>query len=192
MFNEFKVVSGKLIVSDPCYGEGTWCQKEVENVKNGIWVCEVERMEDDVFGDRICKLVARYKDYTDSLFVLNEEYIDTLCVDSGQMGVFDKQFYRNDAQFEEGITPKNDFGDEDSNSRLFYGFCCDATLSNESYGVLPYGCVSSSGFGDGCYDGTVYRNDDDEAIAVEIVFIDEDDCDDEFDKDESDDELDDN
>lgn len=32
---EFKCKSGKLIVSDPCYPLGTWCQLVLNNVKEG-------------------------------------------------------------------------------------------------------------------------------------------------------------
>ena len=33
--DEFEIVSGTLICSDPCYDIPTWCQGIVENVKNG-------------------------------------------------------------------------------------------------------------------------------------------------------------
>lgn len=33
----FDVHSGELIVSDPCYSLGTWCQGKLENVRNGEW-----------------------------------------------------------------------------------------------------------------------------------------------------------
>lgn len=33
----FEVISGKLVVSDPCYAEDLWCCNALENVRNGVW-----------------------------------------------------------------------------------------------------------------------------------------------------------
>ena len=33
----FEVKSGKLMVSDPCYKKDTWCQKVLNDVRNGKW-----------------------------------------------------------------------------------------------------------------------------------------------------------
>ena len=38
-------------------------------------------------------------------------------------------------------------------------------------GVLEYGVVSSSGYGDGSYTAYVARNDNNQVIAVRIVFL---------------------
>ncbi len=37
----FEVVSGQLIISDPCYKRGIWCAGTLENVRNGEWNAKV-------------------------------------------------------------------------------------------------------------------------------------------------------
>lgn len=49
-----------------------------------------------------------------------------------------------------------------------YRHVCDITLSKMSAGVLPYGAVSSSGFGDGGY--TCYTHADENGV-IDFAFI---------------------
>jgi hypothetical protein len=74
----------------------------------------------------------------------------SVCVDSGQAGVFDLSVYEDDG--------------------VFYEDCCSATLSKRRFGFVPGGFVSSSGFGDGCYEAQIYKEKG-VAVAVEITFI---------------------
>jgi len=83
-------------------------------------------------------------------------------VDSGQAGFFDDAFYQNDTVFEELPAPGFAIGD------LWYRHVCDITLSKMSAGVLPYGVVSSSGFGDGGY--TCYTHADENGV-IDFAFI---------------------
>ena len=83
-------------------------------------------------------------------------------VDSGQAGFFDDAFYQNDTVFEELPSPGFAIGD------LWYRHVCDITLSKMSAGVLPYGAVSSSGFGDGGY--TCYTHADENGV-IDFAFI---------------------
>ena len=32
----FELTNGSVMVSDPCYDVGTWCQGELNNVKTGV------------------------------------------------------------------------------------------------------------------------------------------------------------
>ncbi len=84
----FSVTSGKIMVTDPIYLKGTWCQAEM-HVSNGSWKAEV--VEDDgqvkifqvIFGD----LEIPKKDW-----VLNSQEIG---VDSGFIGMYDNDTYDN-------------------------------------------------------------------------------------------------
>ena len=64
--------------------------------------------------------------------------------------------------FEELPAPGFAIGD------LWYRHVCDITLSKMSAGVLPYGAVSSSGFGDGGY--TCYTHADENGV-IDFAFI---------------------
>jgi len=79
-------------------------------------------------------------------------------VDSGQCGIF------QDSKYPEGDT--GEWGEKDS----FYGKCCELTLGNENGGVLDFGIVSSSGYGDGSYDCLIFSSND-KISAIRIIFI---------------------
>lgn len=62
---------------------------------------------------------------------------------------------------------------------LWYNMCCDNTLSEKSAGVIPFGCVSSSGYGDGGYVGYVTKKGD-EIVGFKIVYIGDEEEDEDF------------
>jgi len=181
----FEVVSGEIVISDPCYSiePPTWCAGTVK-AKNGTW--GVYYQTDDR-GDHITEIWAYSLDAA-----VNRPHIpDELTqapplpfingVDSGQLGYFDRSHYRNDDSAKE--LAKYDFG-EGYNSQPgdeWYRAMCEITLSNESFGVTPHGVVSSSGFGDGSYKTQGIFNEDGECIGLRTVFIEQDYADDEED-----------
>lgn len=97
-------------------------------------------------------------------------------VDSGQCGFFDAAKY---LQHQGG-----EYGDLST----FYGQACAATATeggNCSGGgiVMGFGAVSSSGYGDGSYEVYVYEVDG-LAVAARVVFISDEEADDEDDLDD--------
>lgn len=171
----FQVNAGALRVTDPCYSDmETWCAGTLDNVLNGTWEAHVG-YHDDVQGwGRRCAFVhivaqgyERHFDHStelDSTWQLAD--ID-VGVDSGQAGFFDvAKFARTVAQKE-----SND---------AFYDSVCNLTLEDKSFGTIDFGCVSSSGYGDGAYDCYYRRNDVGQLIEAVIVFIGEYDDDEEL------------
>lgn len=88
-------------------------------------------------------------------------------VDSGQAGFFDLEKY--------ALT----VADKESND-AFYDSVCNLTLDEKGFGTTHDGCASSSGYGDGGYDCYVRRNEVGEAVEALIVFIAEDEEDEEL------------
>lgn len=188
----FEVTSGVMVCSDPCYSidPPTWCQGIINNVKNGTWVANVEKSDEGDWGERIARLRVEHVN-------AKRTYLTTQVdmdggVDSGQFGFFDKDFYRNDEAAKD--LKKYDFGrsvQENESGEEWYRACCDLTLAEESWGVLPNGVVSSSGFGDGSYPVFGEKDENGEWIAFEVIFIsdeeDEDYDDDDEDYDDEDD-----
>jgi hypothetical protein len=183
MIRKFKNTSGKMILSDPCYELGTWSQGEVD-VKKGEWVtnCELDKRD-----DRVARLIA----YSTEAWKNNPSILEELFasrsplpfiggVDSGQFGYFDKVTYRdhNSVKDVKRVSEKVICEDEP-----FYSICCDRTLSEDGWGVIPGGVVSSSGWGDGEY--TTYGlKSGNEYVAFITYFIEEDEDEDEGDEDE--------
>ena len=173
----FEVVSGKLAVSDPCYDIDVWCRGELENCKRGTWMASVVEKRMGSWGHRICKLIAVHEDFIHAPFSQREVAGFEVGVDSGQAGIFDASHYR-DGSIVPNDGHKHLFEGEEADP--WYDYCCDITLSDQSAGVLPYGCVSSSGFGDGGYDCFIWRNSEGQIVRVEIEYIAEDEEDEDF------------
>lgn len=161
----FEVESGRLMISDPCYHKGTWCQGELKNVRNGSWNATVVETNEGEWGVRCAELIATHVNAPNIGRIWAKQDID-VGVDSGQAGIFDSEHYRlNDDE--------NDYeyqGDKLTPNDPWYCMCCDRTLNSPGAGVIPFGVVSSSGFGDGSYRCFV-REENDEIVAVKIIFI---------------------
>ena len=80
---------------------------------------------------------------------------------------YDEAFYQDNSIFKGMPEPEHDYGD------LWYNHACDITLSEMSAGVMPYGVVSSSGFGDGSYVCHTHKGSDGEIDFAFVIFIDE-------------------
>lgn len=195
MSRVFSVTSGKMVCSDPCYEIPTWCQGIIEKVKNGKWEAGVETVDTGSWGERIAYLWV----YNLEAAIKNPSLvgdIESYCghelpfsagVDSGQFGFFDFAHYRNDESAKD--LTKHNFGenyDRESGDQ-WYRACCELTLSDESWGVLPFGAVSSSGYGDGSYTVKGIKDDNGEYVAFCVEYIgisDEYDDDEDYDEDE--------
>lgn len=177
----FKVRGDRLMLSDPCYERGTWCQGVVEDVKPGKYVAKVAiETETHGWGPRVAELEAVHQDFTGAPVYSRLPF--EVGVDSGQAGIFDDLIYP------EG---NRDQGGE-FNKDGFYDICCNITLEGGSSccgaGVLlDGGVVSSSGYGDGGYAAYAAKDGNGKVVAVKIVFIGEDE--DEQDEDETCDEC---
>ena len=159
----FEMVSGRMAVSDPCYDRNAWCRGELEGVLNGTW--RAQAVEQDS-GKRIARLIAFHEDYAYAKLPRMERADFEVGVDSGQAGLFDARHYRDDSVAWEPAT--SPFG---GRGAAWYELCCRTTSTPMHGGVIPYGAVSNSGYGDGCYGCTFWRNDDGKVVRVEIEFI---------------------
>jgi hypothetical protein len=167
----FKVQSNKLRISDPCYKKDEWAAGTIDDVKVGEWEAHIKTV-----GKRVAELSAYHADIkrtTLKKLKWVEQDIE-VGVDSGQCGIFDEKFY-----------PEEDPGEYGDNT-TFYGKCCNLTLKNGGVGVLDFGVVSSSGYGDGAYMCSTLEEKK-EVVGVKIVFIEEDNDSDNYDDYEGDD-----
>ena len=136
-------LSGKVVVSDPCYARSVWCMSTGIDVKPGEYATYIFKKDEKKFGIRVAGIMAVHTDYIDSIKETWEPY-DSVGVDSGQCGIFDDTVYPSDEK------SGGEYDDENS----FYGECCKLTLSDDQGGILESrnGVVSSSGYGDGSYE----------------------------------------
>jgi hypothetical protein len=185
----FNVTSGKMVCSDPCYTLDTWCLGVIDNVKNGKWEADIANSNQGDWGDRISHLWVFNVDAVIDNPKLRRD-IETFKghtlpfsfgVDSGQFGFFDFANYRNDESAKD--LKKYEFGDDFDRQEgdEWYRVCADLTLGKDSWGVLPNGAVSSSGFGDGSYEVRGIKDNNGEYVAFCVEYIGQEDEDDEVD-----------
>lgn len=173
----FRVTSGSLRVSDPCYTPDTTCAHTIKNARNGEWNAKIMISDEKSWGNRVARLVVwhptadiRECEYRARMISSN------IGVDSGQAGFFDGDYYTKH---------------HDSDYNLeggFYHACCNATLGDDANPrladtVKSIGVCSSSGFGDGCY--SLYTAEQGgEVVMAFIDFIGDDDDEDTGDEEE--------
>jgi hypothetical protein len=164
----FEVLSGFVDVSDPCYDTGVGCRATKIPTRNGTYTATVIKTGHGEEEGR-CKVLEAVLDDAKGEWVQTEHDIG---VDSGQAGIFDSKYYKDD---QVGRKWKKKQPEEDNmeicEDEPWYSMCCDLTCGKMHAGVVPYGAVSSSGYGDGGYTLWV-RMEDKLATGFRIVFID--------------------
>ena len=161
----FEQETTRMRVSDPCYDKETWCAGTIENVRPGVYEAVVGQSDEGGWGVRVAELSIRHEDAGRNRIEWHESDID-VGVDSGQAGVFDDKYFKCDSEAD-GYKHECDKICADE---AFYSMCCDLTIRPQQAGVLPHGCVSSSGYGDGSYVCQVGEQDG-EVVALRIIFI---------------------
>jgi hypothetical protein len=168
----FDMVSGEMVVSDPCYSLGTWCMGVLDRVHNGRWRAFMMMSDEKEWGVRVAELHARATDVYPYYFNSTDGWEFKplkgwtpsgfeVGVDSGQAGLFDQKYFKDDGVVGDRICEFD---------RDWYGMCCHLTLSDKQGGIIPYGAVSSSGYGDGGYRCSYIRRKG-VIVAVKIRFI---------------------
>lgn len=171
----FELTGTILRVSDPCYERDVWCCGTVEDCKPGTWEAAVLSRDEGDWGIRNAILIASHTESGPGLesfgnAVTGKDKAWQECpfevgVDSGQAGIFDEAHYQDDSIFGGLPEPKHDYND------IWYNHCCDITLSRLGAGVIHFGVVSSSGYGDGGYTAYRHTDQDGKTDAILIVFL---------------------
>lgn len=178
--NQFEIVSDRVIVSDPCYEKHSACQLVLDNVHKGYWTLDLIHIDSGDWGRRVSELVCTANCAVEDCFPeTGWRSIGYMAVDSGQGGVFDAGYYKDDNAIidSEMAHHESPIIDSDEDGARWYNFCCDRTLADifDGGSVIPYGAVSSSGYGDGNYEVFVKYAKDKTIVAIRIVFITDDD-----------------
>ena len=174
-------LNSKVVVSDPCYTIGTWCQHKLTDVLPGEYHVDVQKSDEGGWGNRVSSLTVTHKDYVGKQLRYQEH--GDIGVDSGQAGIFCESSYRNDDI--EIDTPEHDFTlpfSDDSGDR-WYEKMCKFTLSGLGWGSYETGVVTSSGYGDGGYPLEIIEEDG-KIVGMRITYIFPDDEEEEYEEDE--------
>lgn len=130
----FDTASQTLVVSDPCYMPGTWCQVLVEPIQRGRWL--VDALVDE--EGHIQKLRAYHSEHQPVSFGLSEVLDGQIAVENQVVGIFDAAFYRDVKVAEPVEDPM--FGLEGSE---WVDMCIDRSHRKGGAGVIPYGVAAA-------------------------------------------------
>ena len=192
MLKTFDVYSGKIRISDPCYGknvvisDGKVPNVQIFKAKKGRWVVSVVK-DERVYSDIISSLVACYDESLSksagiedvsndfhkalSMMMANQDKVFTTSehsatVESGVLGIFDDKSYRDNKTATRATRFSDKIVCEDE---PWYSICCDRVLSEDQWGVVPNGCVAPSSK-EGEVSVSVQTNSYGEVVRVEVDF----------------------
>ena len=90
----FKIHSGELVIGDPFFALNTGHLQEIKQVEGGDWNFYAS------YQDRlVAKILVIHEAWESRNAKLRIVDTGAIKVESGQLGVFDKEMYRNDNQF---------------------------------------------------------------------------------------------
>jgi hypothetical protein len=122
-------LGSKVMVSDPCYGLGTWCQGVLDNVLPGEYECCVEHSDEGDWGMRVAAIEVTHSEYINTVMILEQEDFE-VGVDSGQAGIFDYDYY---------VKYHSDRNDREHVDEVWYDQCYEKTheyIENPDY--IPF------------------------------------------------------
>ena len=150
-----------VFVTDPCYTPDVWCNTEV-TVSPGQYRAFAKMQDERVAELRVVKeeALAAYGNIIQVHFS-PEDICSYIGVDSGQCGIFDREYYLENYE-------NSDY----DNPTSWYRAVCNITLSEDAGVIDKRGAVSNAGYGDGMY--YLYASyDRKDIVGLSVVFIDE-------------------
>ncbi|ARF12676.1 hypothetical protein Klosneuvirus_15_7 [Klosneuvirus KNV1] len=180
----FQIENG-IIISDPCYdfnvdeynrsSDQKYFPKKY--IMTGEWNGYVKYCDNGRIAElQTCHSSIDDNELTNAKWELCK---GSLGVDTGQMGVFDSKYFKDDNIVGDYPIDKSMFNDFKEKGDRYYAMCCYQTYNKENpkkqAGIIPYGVVSSSGYGDGSYNYSVIKKNG-LICGFKIVFIDSDEC----------------
>ena len=164
----FKINSGELVIGDPFFALDTGHLPETRQAEVGDWNFYVS------YKDRLAaKILVIHKAWEAKNTEFKIADTRTIKVESGLLGVFDKEMYRNNNQFPSDYHPAGGRA-KGTEAEKFCGACLESVVSKYVAGVLPFGCASIAGHGIGEYTAEIYHADG-MIFAGSIVFMENDD-----------------
>lgn len=154
--NEFVISSGEMVASDPCYAPSIHEPAHKLKTMNGRWLAQRVMTDTHGMGNRVAELHVFHESLAGGIHNPGERVTGWLGVDAGVAGFYDRIAF-------------------ESELKEHYEEICELTFGKEQAGCFNSGVISSSGFGDGGYELFVQRNALGEVVAAKIVFIPEDD-----------------
>ena len=156
-------LTNHVTVTDPCYTPNIWCAKQLVIVKPDRYTAYVRYTDNE---NRIAELRLIPESRSVDEFDLEWTNIGSAAVDSGTMTITDTEYFESFSKTEDRNEAWNKIYATYYSGRDEHGNVCH---------IIPdKAIVVSTGYGDGMYyiDAVI---EDDEIVALRIIFISEDD-----------------
>jgi len=168
----FQVVSDELLAADPAYAkslsDNAGLLARVTKVTKGEWKAEALMFTAAPKDERCAELLSFHVSHSHPGNCNWKSQEGVVGVDSGQAGVFDPKHAGDHSVVPKDYRWKDEMIDPDDR---WYSLCCDFTLSAKGAGVIPYGAVASSGWGDGGYSCFTCESEAGRVQGLRLVFI---------------------
>lgn len=167
-------LGSEVVVSDPCYSLGTWCQGHLTDVKAGKYNAFMNKASFNDWGRRVTELWVCLEG-TSKKFPKKLVGNIEIGVDSGAAGIFDAEYYKEHHPIGGMIDDK--WYDRQFNLRYDYDMDGNKVKPNSDTerrdGIALDGkcCVSFSGYGDGGYELFVELDEEKKITSLGIKFI---------------------
>jgi hypothetical protein len=171
---KYEQISSGVIISDPGYDVlGKKYLNSITNVISrvlpGTWLAYVK-----IYQGRVSQLLVFHEDYDPSILKFKKTTFGQ-GVDSGQMAIVDKKYYRDDeigeeffSSHERKVTKK--WKRPVGLGETWYQMCCEITIPKQA-GIVQSGAVSRTGWGDGFYPSFYARGKGGHKVAFWVSFI---------------------
>ncbi|WP_224372658.1 hypothetical protein [Hyalangium versicolor] len=163
---EFELPSGQARVSDPGYEKSSDFGVKVFAAKSGKWRAAIRRSYEKELGVRVAELMVLHDSVKPERILWTDSGLK-VSVDSGTAGVFDDGRYRDDGL----VTPQPQEKSAEPGESWYEKFVMGLYVKHVDAQTIPFGVVSSAGFGDGGYRCFVSYGLDKKVEAIRIVFI---------------------
>lgn len=151
-------LGSKVTLSDPCYEADIWSSAQLSNLLPGIYDCYADFSDMGDWGTRVARLIIVSENPPHEAPSEIKEVNAFLSVDAGVFGIFDTEYYRQK---------------KDENPEGWYENNVCSWISKEDAFICEEakGFITTSGFGDGCYEAFCHLNDDGEIYKIEVIFL---------------------
>lgn len=151
-------LGSSVVLSDPSYEPGIWCSSELHIMQPGTYDCYADFAYDKDWGIRVARLVITPAEEPPFGYIYDESVIETLAVDAGEFGIFDRKYFIEKKTTDEERWYNDNVVAWCGND---YAFICEDGK----------GFITSSGFGDGWYSAYYSRNQKGQINSIEVIFI---------------------
>lgn len=155
-----------VMISDPCYDSDTDLSLILE-IESGNYNCFIETKDCGWWGNRVSRMAILKDNFSIDFLNRNGVFENSVGVDSGTMSISDCSYYDKyhlNRDNDDEVTKRNDDWYEKN--------VCEWVIQDRYHIADCFSFISTSGYGDGCYEVYSYTHNG-TIVGIEVIFIDD-------------------